>query len=52
MILLLLFYLAKAQSHRTGNFRGIFSNAVLIWGKKKNNKNYIPSSINAVPMCE
>lgn len=42
MILLLLFYLAEAQSHRSGNFRGIFRNDVAHLGEKKNNpKNYL-----------
>lgn len=51
VILLLLFYLAKAQSHRSGNFRGIFRNYVArLEGKKKQQKKYIPSSTNAVPM--
>lgn len=41
VILLLRFYLAKAQSHRSGNFRGIFRNAVAGgggggWTTKKN----------------
>jgi len=39
VILLLLFYLAKAQSHRSGNFRGIFRNAVAHFGEKKPTKN-------------
>lgn len=42
MILLLLFYLAKAQSHRSGNFRGIFRNDVAHLGKKNQTpKNYL-----------
>lgn len=40
VILLLLFYLAKAQSHRSGNFRGIFRNYVArLEGKKTTKKN-------------
>lgn len=44
MILLLLFYLAKAQSHRSGNFRGIFRNDVAHLGKKSQPKNLLSST--------
>lgn len=37
MILLLLLYLATAQSHRSGNFRGIFRNYVDHLGGKNPN---------------